>query len=171
MTVTGQDLIRKIVVGVDGSVQAGQALAWAIRLARSSGAEIVAVLVIPAPGYYEFGAGYGVPVVPVELDPEWRSEMRREFEQKWCAPLTASGLDHRTLVRDGRPAAVISAVADEEQADLVVVGRRGRGGMAEMLLGSVSHELSHRCKHPVLLVSRQPVAATRLLTVVGSTSA
>jgi nucleotide-binding universal stress UspA family protein len=170
ITVTGQDSIKKIVVGVDGSVQAGQALAWAIRLAQASRAEIIAVLAIPPPSYYEFGAGYGVPVVPAELDPEWRAEMRHDFELKWCAPLAHSGLGYRLVVRDGRPAAVIGSLADEEEADLVVVGRRGRGGVAEMLLGSVSHELSHHCKHPVLLFSRQPVAA-KPLTVVGSTSA
>jgi len=169
--VTGQESIKKIVVGVDGSVQAGQALAWAIRLAQAARAEVIAVLVIPPPSYYEFGAGYGVPVVPAELDPEWRAEMRREFEGKWCAPLATSGLAYRLRVEDGRPAAVISTVADEEEADLVVVGRRGRGGVAEMLLGSVSHELSHRCKHPVLLVSRQPEAVSRPLSVVGSASA
>jgi nucleotide-binding universal stress UspA family protein len=169
--VTAQDSIKKIVVGVDGSVQSGQALAWAIRLAQASRAEIVAVFAIPPPSYYEFGAGYGVPVVPAELDPEWRAEMRLDFEEKWCAPLAGSGLSYRLEVRDGRPAAVIGSVADEEEADLVVVGRRGRGGVAEMVLGSVSHELSHHCKHPVLLVSRQPVAAAKPLSVVGSATA
>lgn len=168
---TGQESIQKIVVGVDGSVQSGQALAWTIRLAQASHAKVTAVLAIPPPSYYEFGAGYGVPVIPAELDPEWRSEMRHEFEHKWCAPLVDSGLTYRLLVEDGRPAAVISRVADEEDADLVVVGRRGRGGVAELLLGSVSHELSHRCKHPVLLVSRQPASASRPLSVVEATSA
>jgi len=169
--VTGQDPIKKIVVGVDGSPQAGQALAWAIKLARATQAEIVAVFAIPPPSYYEFGAGYGVPVVPAELDPEWRAEMTASFKSRWCAPLADSGIPYRMLVEDGRPASVIGAVADAEDADLVVVGRRGRGGVAEMVLGSVSHELSHHCCHPVLLVSKQPVPATKPLVMAGSASA
>jgi nucleotide-binding universal stress UspA family protein len=50
---------------------------------------------------------------------------------------------YRTIFEDGRAASVIDAVAEREGADLVVVGRRGLGGVAELLLGSVSHELSH----------------------------
>ncbi|HZV50739.1 MAG TPA: universal stress protein, partial [Candidatus Dormibacteraeota bacterium] len=51
-------------------------------------------------------------------------------------------------------------VADEEDAGLVVVGRRGRGRIAELLLGSVSHELSHTCRRPLLLVPG-PTGASR----------
>lgn len=145
--------IRRIVVGVDGSEQAAGALAWAIALARSVSAEIIAVFAIPPPRHYEFGAGYAAPVMPRELDPEWRAETKRAFEQSWCGPLHDSGVRYRTVVRDGRAAPAIAEVADREDADLVVVGRRGRGGVAELVLGSVSHELTHRCSRPVVLVS------------------
>ena len=166
----GQGSINRILVGVDGSAQSAQALEWAIRLARCAEAEIVAVYVIPPPTFLEYGAGYGVPVVPAELDPEWRAETIQEFHDKWSAPLAASGLAYRTKVVDGRPAAVLSALADEESADLVVVGRRGRNVAAEMVLGSVSHELSHHCNHPVLLVSPQPAAKGKRLTAASSTA-
>lgn len=66
-------------------------------------------------------------------------------------------------MKDGRPAAVIADVADSLNADLVVVGRRGRGSVAEVLLGSVSHELSHHCKRPVLVISNQPTTSPREL--------
>jgi nucleotide-binding universal stress UspA family protein len=75
------------------------------------------------------------------------------LETDACKSLRDSGLPYRTIVEDGRAASVIAAVADRENADLVVVGRRGRGGLAELLLGSVSHELSHHCKRPVVLIS------------------
>jgi nucleotide-binding universal stress UspA family protein len=48
---------------------------------------------------------------------------------------------------------VIAAVAQREKADVIVVGRRGRGGVAELLLGSTSHELVLHSRLPVLVVS------------------
>jgi nucleotide-binding universal stress UspA family protein len=89
----------------------------------------------------------------VEFDPAWREEIHRRFEQDWCRPLEEAGVRYRALERDGRPAAVLREVAEAEDADLVVVGRRGRGRVTELLLGSVSHELSHICRRPVLLVT------------------
>lgn len=140
---------RKIVVGVDGSDQSLAALEWAIGLARPMGAAIVAVYAVPPPSY----VGYAYDTVPPPLDPDWRAEMRAEFEGEWCRPLRESGLSYEAVMEDGRPAQVIADVADSEDADLVVVGRRGRSGVAELLLGSVSHELSHHCHRPVMLVS------------------
>jgi nucleotide-binding universal stress UspA family protein len=53
---------------------------------------------------------------------------------------------------DGPPSAAIIKVAADEQADLVVVGRRGRGGFSELLLGSVSHQLAHHVGRPLVIV-------------------
>jgi nucleotide-binding universal stress UspA family protein len=141
---------HRIMVGIDGSEHAAHALSIAIRLAKPLGAEIVALHVIPPPALSEY-LGYGM--LPVELDPAWRREIHREFEQEWCRALGEAGVRYRAVERDGRPATVIRKVADEEDADLVVVGRRGRSRVAELLLGSVSHELSHTCQRPLLLVS------------------
>jgi nucleotide-binding universal stress UspA family protein len=97
---------------------------------------------------------------PIQYDPEWAPEMKRQFEQVWCKPLRDSGLPYRTVLKDGRPASLIAETAESVDADLVVVGRRGLGGVAEVLLGSVSHELSLHCKRPVLLISEVLTAPT-----------
>jgi nucleotide-binding universal stress UspA family protein len=138
--------IKRIVVGVDGSTQAAAALKWAVRIAKGMGSQITAVYAIHLPVYLapEFG-------VPFQFDQDWRDEMRTEFEDKWCKPLRASGVFYRTVMEDGRPASVIMAVADRENADMVIVGKRGRGAAAELLLGSVSHELVLNSKRPVLI--------------------
>jgi nucleotide-binding universal stress UspA family protein len=56
-------------------------------------------------------------------------------------------------MEDGRPSAVIAQVGESVDADVIVVGRRGRGGVAELVLGSVSHELVLHSKRPILLIS------------------
>lgn len=169
MTLASRHLIERIVVGVDGSEQGGAALNWAMGLARETGAEIVAVFAIAPVSYAAYGGGFGLPMVPPELDPEWRAGMQREFEDRWCQPLAGSGLRYRTVIEDGRPAGVIAAVAAREDADLVVVGRRGHREVTELLLGSVSHELSHHCSRPVLLISGAPTSARVLPLAAGRT--
>lgn len=114
--------IKRIVVGVDGSAQSAVAVKWAVRLAKGMRSQITAVFAIHMPIY--FASEYGA---PFQFDQQWRDDMKEEFENKWCKPLIASGLRYRTVMEDGRPASVIDAVADRENADLVVVGRRGRG--------------------------------------------
>jgi nucleotide-binding universal stress UspA family protein len=58
----------------------------------------------------------------------------------------------RTVLREGDPAAAILNVAREEKADLIVMGRRGLGDLAGLLLGSVSHKVSHLAECACLTV-------------------
>ncbi len=55
-------------------------------------------------------------------------------------------------VRDGQAAQVILDVVDEEQADLVVLGRHGHSTLGELLIGSTAHRISQKSPVPVLLV-------------------
>lgn len=151
--------ISRIVVGVDGSEHATFALDWAARMAKGMGSEVTAVFAISPPVYLDGGIGYAPPVVIPQFDPEWRDAMKKEFEDKWCSQLGHSGIKYRTVMEDGRPASVIAQVADQVDADVIVVGRRGRGGVAELLLGSVSHELVLHSKRPVLVISTAPQEA------------
>jgi nucleotide-binding universal stress UspA family protein len=146
--------IARIVVGVDGSEHATAALQWAARMAKGMGSDVVAVFAIIPPVYFD--AGLAAPVIPVQYDDQWRAEMKKEFEEVWVTPLRDAGVKYQTTIRDGRAASVISQVADEKDADIVLVGRRGRGGVAELLLGSVSHELVLHSKRPVLVISTPP---------------
>ena len=142
--------IRRIVVGVDGSEPSAAALAWAIEMARGMHAEITAVFGFDIP--MDFSLGFA-PVSSAQFEPELRTTLKGLLENEWTAPLQQSGLTHQVLMRDGRPASVIIEAADEVEADIVVVGRRGRGGVAELLLGSVSHEVALHGRCPVLLIS------------------
>ena len=145
--------LGRILVGVDGSEPSAAAIKWALRLAKGLGSQVIAVYAVDIPAY--FPEPYGL---PVQFDTEWRAAIKAEFESKWCKPLKVAGIRYRTVMEDGRAASVISDVADRENADMVVVGRRGRGGVAELLLGSTTHELVLHSKRPVLVISAKTAA-------------
>lgn len=145
---SGNTGIKRIVVGLDGSKQSEAALKWAVRMAMGMGSQVIAVYAVDVPVY--FPEPYGT---PLQFDEEWRAAMKSEFEDKWCKPLKVSGVRFRTVMQDGRASSVIDEVAERENADVVVVGRRGRGGVTELLLGSVSHALVLHSKRPVLVIS------------------
>lgn len=81
--------------------------------------------------------------------------------------LTDAGLIARRLVLTGRPATLIVDVASDFRAELVIVGSRGLGPLASMLLGSVSAEVVDHAPCPVLVV-RDPEIRSVLVAVDGS---
>ena len=142
--------VKRIVIGVDGSDAGKHALEWTARLAKTLHSEVIAVYAIDVP--------VAVPdpyAIPFLLDDKWRARIAADFQNKWCRPLKTAGVRYRAIMQDGRPASVILDVADREKAELVVVGRRGHGEVAELLLGSVSHEIVLHSKGPVLLVPKK----------------
>jgi nucleotide-binding universal stress UspA family protein len=141
----------KILVGVDGSPASSRAVEWCAAYAPALGAEVVVVHSLDLPVFA--ASGYGLVSVPLPLpfEPD-HDEVREEVERKWCAPLAKADVVFRIVVSDGSPAQVIMDLAAKEDADLVVTGRRGRGGFAELLLGSTSHHLSHHLDRPLVIV-------------------
>jgi nucleotide-binding universal stress UspA family protein len=67
----------------------------------------------------------------------------------------------RCATRDGDIATTILGVAADVDADLIVLGTRGRGGMTSFLLGSVSHSLVQHADRPVMVVPSEAIAAQR----------
>ncbi len=144
----GERAIKRIVVGLDGSAGASEALEWAISLARAYGAEIIAVHAISVMGYATDPLG----IASMPGINEARDAAQALFEKEWCEPIRNANIPHRVATLDGGPAGAIKAVADREDADLIVVGTRGHGGFTELLLGSVGHQLAHHAHRPLLVV-------------------
>jgi nucleotide-binding universal stress UspA family protein len=113
-------------------------------LAARFDAEVLAVHAVGLLSH--LGSG---PPVPSEAH---RNDLRHSFESEWCAPLFEFPGRHRTLLENGPPVLVLLKVAEREAADLTVVGRRGEGGFAELLLGSTSHQLAEHSRCPVVIV-------------------
>jgi nucleotide-binding universal stress UspA family protein len=145
---------RRIVIGLDGSDGARRALDVAVRLARPLGSEVIAVgAVEPPTAFYATDLASPAPTAP---PPEPDMDQAQADLERDCAPLREAGIGYRAVTRLAHPAAALIEVANEEHADLLVVGRRGLGSVTELLLGSVSHELSHKSPVPVLIVGPPP---------------
>ena len=142
-----------IVVGVDGSEPSSRAVEWCVSYAKRTDTEVVAVYALDVPIFAE--AGFGFAPIPMPLPPPTnaeRAQLRETVQHDWCAALERAGVTYRVVVVDGAPATSIMEVAAKEDAELVVAGRRGRGGFAELLLGSTTHQLSHHLDRPLVIV-------------------
>jgi len=138
---------RTIVVGVDGSDASQHAVDWCADHAGALDARVVVVHAVDLPVYSQLSPGH------ISLSEADRIQLRDFIAADWCAPLRSAGIDHDVVLRDGRPATTIAHVADAEGAELVVVGRCGHRGLAELVLGSTTHELAHVVARPLLVVA------------------
>jgi nucleotide-binding universal stress UspA family protein len=139
-----------IVVGVDGSEPSRDALRWAARQARLTGATLKVLT------SWEIPTSVGwAPVFPLDYDPETLAG--RVLDE---AILSVLGADPdivvERVVEEGHPAPVLIAAASG--ADLLVVGSRGHGAFAGMLLGSVSEHLVSHAPCAVVVVRNEKPA-------------
>lgn len=139
----------RIVVGLDGSAGSTHGLLWAIDMAKRLDAEILAVHVESLPTYVPAPLG----IVPPTETPQQRADLQEAFATEWCLPLRKSGVRFRAILEEGTPTATaLIEVALSEGADMIVVGSRGLNGVAEFLLGSVSHQVAHHSPIPVVII-------------------
>jgi nucleotide-binding universal stress UspA family protein len=145
---------KPIVVGVDGSDAAREALRWAAEEARLRSTSLVAVYAwsfippqpIGDPGMLAVPAGD----LPGQLDAE-REAARATFDQAVADALGAeSGIEIERKLVEGDAYDVL--VAESEAAELVVVGSHGRSGIRAALLGSVSRHVVSHASCPVVVV-------------------
>ncbi len=137
--------MRRIVVGVDGSAGSARALAWALRLARETGATVEAVQA------WELTYAWIDSYVP-DLE-RWAKEAQAGAERSLDAVVDAAATEgvvvERSVIEGPAPRVLLDAAG---RADLIVVGSRGRGGFRGLLLGSVSQQVVHHAHIPILVV-------------------
>ena len=141
--------IKQIVVGVDGSDSSRAALQWAYEEAAHHGASLTAVSTWHPPTL-PMSAGYGsMPPEGFETQPERDA---REMLERLTADLEprTPEVDVRISISKGSPAKVLIDMS--QGADLMVVGSRGHGGFAGMLLGSVSNHVVAHAACPVVVL-------------------
>jgi nucleotide-binding universal stress UspA family protein len=149
-----------VVVGVDGSAGAKAALRWALAEARLRQARLRAVHAWAADygpgylggGYASMGGGYGYPGADAGDFVSGMRQAAEEMLERVMAEMAveADGVEIERQVVQGVAAQVLVAAAGAD--DLLVVGSRGHGGFAGLLLGSVSQQCAHHARCPVVIV-------------------
>ena len=138
---------KTIVVGVDGSPGSRKALTWAAAEALDHGADLVVLNVwehtlLPPAGSVSVSERY-VPDPSQATAGDLLQIIKEELGEE--PPVLV-----QPRVKQGRPAKVL--IEDSADADLLVVGPRGHGGFAGLVLGSVSQHVAAYAKCPVTVV-------------------
>jgi nucleotide-binding universal stress UspA family protein len=144
---------KRIVVGIDGSDSAADALRWAIEQAKVTGATVEAVYA------WDPGALVSLAVPPlIDWEPLREAAKARPAEIVREAVGSQPGVRIVTKTVTGNPAQVL--VDRSAHADLLVVGSLGLGGLKGMLLGSVGHHCAAHSHCPVVIVHASPLRET-----------
>jgi nucleotide-binding universal stress UspA family protein len=148
-------MFHNILVAVDGSAHADQALAEAVDLADCERARLTLFTAVVAPRaiVYPGAAGDTIVALTEECEAKARGILRRALESVPNDVSVTSVMSH-----DPVEPALLRRIEDGHH-DLVVMGSRGRGAVRSALLGSVSHYVLHHSPVPVLIVHAQRPAA------------
>lgn len=157
-------MFKKLLVGLDQSFLGEHVFDQALSMAKETNASLMILHVLSAD---EEGSP-PVPVAAPSMHPypvldSSRMEAYRKlwhdyeeaglaFLQKRVEQATAAGIEAESMQIVGRPGRAICALAQRWHPDLIIVGRRGRSGIQELLLGSVSNYVVHHAPCAVLVV-------------------
>ena len=149
---------RKILVAIDRSDQSDSVFEQALELAKKEEASLMLFHCLPSElqGSGLYADMYGRELI--NYSREMQEQLRKEKEDacEWlagyCQTATAQGVATEWDVKVGDAGSVLLQLADAWNTDLIVLGRRGHRGLAEIFLGSVSNYVVHHAPCSVLVV-------------------
>ena len=140
---------KQVVVGIDGSDQAGHAAEVAVALARSHKARLHVITVVRPPEGWWGVVGSPPPADALSASME---HAQRTVLDETLAHLDTKGLEVLASEEIGDPSSALIDYCSRVGADLLVVGRRGAGMVERIVLGSVADRLAHHAPCPLLIV-------------------
>jgi nucleotide-binding universal stress UspA family protein len=140
--------MTRILVGIDGSAGSARALAWAVEEAGIRHVPLVAVHAWSTPAPVVGAAGVGM-VAVTDTDRDVLATAADAVLDKALTDVPQDVQLERVAVEDHPVQALVSRAAAD---DLIVVGTRGHGELASLVLGSVSHDTLRRAPCPVVVV-------------------
>ena len=144
-------MIGSIVVGTDGSDTAKEAVRQATEFAKALSAKVHLVS-----AYEPIGEGrLREERQQIPDDMQWMVNPREDVDatlKEAADGIEGAGIEVDTYAREGDPADAILDVAEEQNADLIVVGNKGMTGAKRFLLGSVPNKVSHHAPCSVMII-------------------
>jgi nucleotide-binding universal stress UspA family protein len=150
-----QQEISKIVVPIDGSKNSMEAADYALKMAQKYGSKVAFVHVVNLDQNLQL---FGIYRLSYPDPIKKRVEEGKAEAQRWFTEITRNAEQMRVSIKTDvidSPLSVVAALvnyADQEKADLIVIGTRGRSGISKMLLGSVASGVVTYAPCPVLVV-------------------
>ena len=144
-------MFKSIVVGTDGSQTATSAVKQAVELASAIKAKLELVSAYEPVGDQRLREER----TEVPDDVQWMVNPREDVDatlREAAEVAKEAGVDVEIYARQGDPADAILDVAEEQNADLIVVGNKGMTGAKRFLLGSVPNKVSHHAPCSVLII-------------------
>jgi nucleotide-binding universal stress UspA family protein len=146
--------LRRILVPTDFTETSDRALDWAMGIAARVGASVTVMhsYEIPIIGFPD-GAIVATPEIATRIADASRAALESTVEQR-----RGRGVPLDSVLREGVAWEEINAVADQMDADLVVIGTHGRRGLARALLGSVAENVIRTAHRPIVTIRGQNVS-------------
>jgi nucleotide-binding universal stress UspA family protein len=162
-------LFNKILVPLDGSQLATNALQPAMFVAKATGGLI---LLLRVPVYQKTKLPERVTAVYNRLRPPEEKQWVQQRVERYLKSIRQMALGQEirfeTLVLDGDPASVIVDTAESQDVDLIIMSTHGRGGLARWWLGSVTEKVLRATGRPILIVHSEAMPTRTLVTLDGS---
>jgi nucleotide-binding universal stress UspA family protein len=143
-------MFKHILVPLDGSRRAEQALPVAARLAHASGGTVVLLQVVSMANQFISYVAME-PIVTQRLI-DFRLEEAKDYLSDLTRSSTLHGVYTETLVLFGQPTANILSVVDSQKIDLIVMCSHGYAGMTRWIMGSVAEKVAHYASAPVFVL-------------------
>ncbi len=143
-------MFKQILVPLDGSTRAEQALPVAAQLARASSGTIVLMRVANFP--IDYGGGYTQAPLLTEQVIETELDNVDDYLKKVAISEALAGISIKTEAMFGQPLQDILAVVESRRVDLIVICSHGRTGLKRWALGSIAQALAHQSPVPLLVL-------------------
>jgi len=159
---------KSVVVGIDGSAAAARAAAFGWQLARAARVDCRLVHAIPDTWFSDY---VGQPTMGARALLDEIIEHARERMEEAIAPAVPAGAAARVEVLVGRPAAVLRAAAEADNAQYVVVGGKHHTSVGRALGGSTAQDLVRTLDRPLLAVGERDAPVRRVLVALDLSAA
>jgi len=145
-------MFKRILIPTDGSKIARRAIKAGVALAKKLGAKVTAYYALDALSPLVYGEGYIIDAATLQAFDQRARELGRKYVAEVAKAARAAGVGCEVIItKPATPAEGIIAAAKKTKCDVIFMASHGRGGLAALVLGSVTQKVLAHSKIPVLV--------------------